>query len=45
MHVYDHNGTKHRAATDGQVLFGVGFLCSVIFILTAASIIANHYGW
>ena len=31
-------------ATDGELLFGVGFLVAVILILCAGSIIASHFG-
>ena len=45
MHVFDRNGYKHRSAEDGKLLFGVGFLCSVIFILAGLSILAQHFGY
>ena len=45
MHVFDRNGYKHRSAEDGKLLFGVGFLCSVIFILAGLSALASKLGW
>lgn len=45
MHVFDKDGSKHRAAEDGAVLFGVGFLCAVVFTLAGLSILADHYHW
>ena len=44
MHLYDRNGTKHRSATDGEILIGIGFLVAAILILCAVSILANHFG-
>jgi len=31
MHTYDRDGSKHRSAEDGKLLFGVGYLCAVVF--------------
>ena len=45
MHIYDRDGSKHRSAEDGKVLFGVGFLCATIFILAGLSALANMLGW
>jgi len=44
-HIYDRDGSKHRSAEDGKLLFGVGFLCCVIFILAGLSALASKFGW
>ena len=45
MHTPDFDGSKHRSATDGEIRFGVGFLCCTVFILAGLSILASHFGW
>jgi hypothetical protein len=43
MHAPDFDGSKHRSAEDGKLLFGVGILCAVVFIL--AGLLASKLGW
>ena len=45
MHTYDRDGSKHRSAEDGKLLFGVGYLCCVVFILAGLSALADMLGW
>lgn len=40
MHAPDFDGSKHQDAEDGQILFGVGFLCAVVFTLAGLSALA-----
>ena len=44
MHTYDRNGTKHRSATDGEILFGVGWIALLVILLCVGSLIADHFG-
>lgn len=44
-HIYDPHGTKHQAAEDGALKFGIGFLCAVVFVLAGLSALADKFGW
>ncbi len=44
MHILDRDGSKHRSAEDGKLLFGVGSICATAFIVCAVFVTLDLIG-